>query len=116
MGEKEEQIWVAGESESQRILGTSSGQLFWTNGQYICKMLSYKHLWTVVLIVKLGRAVVVSDIIIINGTGLEQENENTLLKKSNTESTVLIHHLCVNFARDPWMLYKWTSLEKGVQW
>ena len=54
-----------------------------------------------VLIVKLGRAVVVSDIIIIIGTGLEQENENTLLNKSNSESIVLIHHLCVNFARDP---------------
>lgn len=69
-----------------------------------------------VLIVKLGRAVVVSDTIVIFGTGLKQENENTLLNKSNSESTVLIHHFYVNFARDPWMLYKWTSLEKGVQW
>lgn len=59
-------------------------------------MLSYKHLLTVVLIVKLGRAVVVSDIIII-GTSLEPENENTLLNKSNSESTVLIHHSCVKF-------------------
>lgn len=66
-------------------------------------MLSYKHLLTVVLIVKLGRAVVVSDIIII-GTGLEPENEKHTTEQINSESAVLIHHSCVKFARDPWML------------
>ena len=62
------------ESESLRILGTYSGQLFWPNEQYICKMLSPKHQWRVVLIVKLRIAVIVSDIIIMIGTGLEWEN------------------------------------------
>ena len=65
-----------------------------------CLVISIYEQWFI--IGKLGRAVVVSDIIIIIiGTGLEQENENTLLNKSNSESIVLIHHLCVNFARDP---------------